>query len=110
MSLAEQTLGEIACNILGATRLFRQYQMDFCCGGARVLREEAKHKGVNLEKMLALTHQLRLPEGACNSWRALYLGASELRDDIMEHIHLENNILFKQQAISSPSVCCGHCG
>jgi regulator of cell morphogenesis and NO signaling len=72
---------------------------------------ESEHvlHGEALEKMLMLAHQLQLPDGACNSWRALYLGVGELRDDLMEHIHLENNILFKQQASSPPGVCCGHC-
>lgn len=229
MFLAKQTLGEIACNIPGATRLFRQYHMDFCCGGARSLHEEAERRGANLkelvaaletlkttpttdknwksvtskeliahvleryhmrhreqlpeliklaekvervhaenpgapsglaahlsnmlqeleghmqkeerilfpmilrgqgkmatgpisvmesehllhgealEKMLMLAHQLQLPENACNSWRALYLGVGELRDDLVEHIHLENNILFKHQVNSPPDVCCDHC-
>lgn len=229
MSYAEQTLGEIASGLPGATRLFRQYNMDFCCGGARSLREEAIRKGVNLdalvsslevlkttkssdkdwkkaglkeliahiieryhvrhreqlpelihlaekvervharhcdvpvglaahltemlqelethmqkeecilfpmimrgqgamaaapisvmesehvlhgealEKMVILAHQLHLPTDACGSWRALYLGVGELRDDLMEHIHLENNILFKQQVSSDQSRCCGQC-
>lgn len=229
MSFAQQPLGEIAGNLPGATRLFRQYQMDFCCGGQRSLREEAlrvgadlkevvsalqrletgttreknwkkastkeliahileryhlrhreqlpelihlaekvervhaEHKqvpmglaehlrdmlqeleghmqkeerilfpmlmrgqgqmaggpitvmesehiqhGEALEKMLTLAHRLELPDDACNSWRALYLGLGELRDDLMEHIHLENNILFKQSE-SAENLCCGHCG
>lgn len=228
MLMENQSLGEIARSIPGATRIFRQFNMDFCCGGARSLREEAARKdvmlediisslralegkktegkdwskatakeliahileryhlrhreqlpelislaekvervhadhpdapaglsahlaemlheleshmqkeerilfpmlmrgqgyiaggpisvmesehqqhGEALEKMMALAHQLVLPENACNSWRALYLGLSELRDDLMEHIHLENNILF-QQAASQSEVCCGHC-
>ena len=41
MQIEERSLGEIARNLPGATRLFRQFQMDFCCGGARTLREEA---------------------------------------------------------------------
>lgn len=230
MLTEEQSLGEIARNLPGATRLFRRFGMDFCCGGARSLREEAKRKGVKLadviasletlengkpqdtdwgkattkeliahileryhvrhreqllelihlaekvervhaghakapqglathlawileeleghmvkeerilfpmlmrgqrhmaggpmsvmeaehvqhgealDKMMELTHQLKLPEDACNSWRALYLGLGELRDDLMEHIHLENNILFKQSDSHAPSMCCGHCG
>ncbi len=229
MQLEEQSLGEIARNLPGATRLFRRFRMDFCCGGALSLRDEAARKGVileevvsslralenskadgtdwgkatakeliahileryhvrhreqlselirlaekvervhaehtdvpaglashlmrmaheledhmqkeerilfpmlmrgqgqmaggpisvmesehiqhgaALEKMLELAHQLQLPEHACNSWRALYLGLGELRDDLMEHIHLENNILFKQESSSPPGVCCGHC-
>jgi len=229
MSLTEQSLGEIACSIPGATGIFRKFNMDFCCGGARSLGEEATRKhadlpellrsleqlrsqpsgdkdwqktstkeliahilerfhnrhrqqfpeliqlaekvelvhadhpqsprgvathliemqqellthmgkeeqvlfpmlmrgqgskaggpisvmemehiqhGEALEKMMMLTHQLALPEGACNSWRAFYLGLSELRDDLMEHIHLENNILFKQSG-SAENMCCGGCG
>lgn len=230
MLLEEQSLGEIARNLPGATRLFRRFGMDFCCGGTRSLREEVKRKGVKLEdvvvsletlengkpqdkdwgkattkeliahileryhvrhreqlpelirlaekvervhaghteaplglaahlawmleeledhmvkeerilfpmlmrgqghmaggpisvmeaehiqhgealeRMMGLVHQLALPEDACNSWRALYLGVGELRDDLMEHIHLENNILFKQTTDAEPTVCCGHCG
>ncbi len=37
------------------------------------------------------------PLGACNTWRALYLGLQKLRDNLMEHIHLENNLLFVKQ-------------
>lgn len=230
MVLAEQTLGEIASGLPGATRLFRQHHMDFCCGGARSLGEEAERRGVNLEtlvaelealkaspsadkdwksttskeliahvleryhvrhreqlpelirlaekvervhaehpdvpaglashlaemlqeleghmqkeerilfpmilrgqgqmaagpisvmesehvlhgealeKMLMLVHQLQLPDGACNSWRALYLGVGELRDDLMGHIRLENEFLFKQSASSAEHMCCGGCG
>lgn len=228
MQLTEQSLAEIACNIAGATRIFHNYGMDFCCGGKRSLREEATRKnkdlaeitaalqnlattksamkdwressteellnhiverfhlrhreqlpevirlaakvekvhgdhpdvpkglashlenmqtellehmikeesilfpmlaredgymaggpiavmemehmqhGAALEKMLELAHNLIPPEGACNSWRALYLGLSELRNDLMEHIHLENNILFKKTAYSEGK-CCGSC-
>ncbi len=228
MSFSKQSLGEIACNIPGATKVFHQFRMDFCCGGKRSLEEEAlrrqvslpevlealeqlrlknsmekdwtkaptkelvdhiverfhaRHReqlpelirlaekvervhaghpdvpaglaahlaqmlselenhmqkeerilfpmlvrgqgsmaggpisvmesehvmhGEELEKMLELTHQLELPDGACNTWRALYLGLSELRDDLMEHIHLENNILFKQSG-SAGGGCGGGC-
>jgi regulator of cell morphogenesis and NO signaling len=34
------------------------------------------------------------PANACNTWRALYRGLDELRLDLMQHIHLENNLLF----------------
>jgi len=34
------------------------------------------------------------PEGACNSWRALYTGTRKFADDLVEHVHIENNILF----------------
>lgn len=197
MSLTEQSLGEIARSMPGATGILRKFHMDFCCGDVRSLGEEATREHVDLpellrsleqlrsqpsedkdwlktgtqgliahileqvhadhpqaphgvathliemqqallthmtkeeqvlfpmlmhgqssmaggpisvmehvqhgealERMLMLTHQLVLPEDACNSWRALYIWLSELRDDLMEHIRLEHNILFKRSDIA----------
>jgi regulator of cell morphogenesis and NO signaling len=37
---------------------------------------------------------LALPEGACGSWTALYIGVRKLADDLVTHLHLENNVLF----------------
>ena len=49
-----------------------------------------------LAKLEALTNGITLPRGACNTWRALYLGLQTLREDLMAHIHLENNVLFER--------------
>jgi regulator of cell morphogenesis and NO signaling len=59
-----------------------------------VMRFEHDHHGLALERMEALTHGITPPEDACNTWRALYRGLNELHDDLMQHIHLENNVLF----------------
>ena len=40
------------------------------------------------------SHGLTLPEGACGSWTALYTGLRKLGDDVVAHIHLEENVLF----------------
>ena len=40
--LLDQTLGNLACSVPGATRVFRQYRLDFCCGGDLSLREAAR--------------------------------------------------------------------
>lgn len=34
------------------------------------------------------------PEAACTTWRALYLRLQELEGELMDHIALENNVLF----------------
>jgi regulator of cell morphogenesis and NO signaling len=60
----------------------------------QVLRFEHDQHGQALEKMLALTNNITPPADACNTWRALYRGLLEFRDDLMQHIHLENNVLF----------------
>jgi hypothetical protein len=51
---------------------------------------------------------------ACNTWTALYLGLQELKEDLMQHILLENEILFVQQQAkpahgSDGQSCCGSC-
>ena len=66
-----------------------------------VMRMEHDDHGVALERLLALTHNLTLPRAACNTWRALYLGIGTFKEDLMAHIHLENNILFDDAAATA---------
>lgn len=63
---------------------------------AEVMRLEHEHHGQELAKLEELTDGITPPRGACNTWRALYLGLQALREDLMEHIHLENNVLFER--------------
>ena len=231
MNLLDQTIGDIACQIPGATRVFHLNKLDFCCGGGKSLREAAQKRGVDtvmlaeelerlsvkpntgrnwkevpppemidyilsrfharhreqlpelirlaqrvehvhgdrpgcplglaehltsmhqeleshmmkeeqilfpmivrgyysstpapirmmrfehdqhgeaLAKMEQLTDDITPPENACNTWRALYIGLAELREDLMQHIHLENNVLFlnaeKEAAKPLPACSCG---
>ena len=46
-------------------------------------------------RMLTLAHQLEPPKEACNTWRALLTGLRTLGADLMEHIELENSLLFE---------------
>lgn len=62
------------------------------------LRHEHDDQGAALHRMESLTDDFTLPEGACRSWQALYVGVSQLTEDLMEHIHLENNVLFPRFA------------
>lgn len=59
-----------------------------------VMRFEHDQHGDSLARLEALTQNITPPPGACNTWRALYAGLAQLRSDLMEHIHLENNVLF----------------
>lgn len=71
-----------------------------------VMRFEHDHHGAALDRLLGLTAHITPPEDACNTWRALYRGLQELRSDLMQHIHLENNVLFvnalKEQPMPTP--------
>ncbi|MBX3664497.1 MAG: iron-sulfur cluster repair protein YtfE [Burkholderiales bacterium] len=67
-------------------------------GPISVMRMEHEQHGEALQRLAELTHDITLPRDACNTWRALYLGLRTLRDDLMDHIHLENNVLFEGAA------------
>lgn len=59
-----------------------------------MMRSEHISHGEALDRLNALTNDATPPVGACNTWRALYTGIAQLNDDLMNHIHLENNVLF----------------
>jgi regulator of cell morphogenesis and NO signaling len=59
-----------------------------------MMREEHDDHGVRVATLAVLTHAHTPPADACNSWRALYAGTRKLADDLMEHVHLENSVLF----------------
>lgn len=61
-----------------------------------MMRAEHVDHGTMLERLEALTNDATPPYGACTTWRALYAGVAKFRDDLINHIHLENNILFAQ--------------
>lgn len=44
----------------------------------------------------ALTHNYTAPEFACPTYRVTYQKLKEFDDDLMIHVHLENNLLFKK--------------
>ena len=73
-----------------------------------MMRSEHVGHGHALDRLNALTHDATPPEGACNTWRALYAGIAQLNDDLIHHIHLENNVLFPQFEASAPAP--GGCG
>ncbi|MBF6631652.1 MAG: iron-sulfur cluster repair protein YtfE [Comamonas sp.] len=62
------------------------------------MRAEHDDHGVELRRLAALTHDITTPRDACTTWRALYMGLRSFRDDLMQHIHTENNILFERFA------------
>jgi len=59
-----------------------------------IMRQEHTSHGEMLEHLMGMTQDATPPDGACNTWRALYAGIAQLHDDLINHIHLENNVLF----------------
>ena len=74
-----------------------------------MMRHEHNDHGKALEHLARLTNDITPPMGACNTWRALYTGLAQLREDLINHIHLENNLLFPrfEQAQTQGSQGCG---
>lgn len=59
-----------------------------------VMRAEHDDHDRALTRLSALCGGYVAPEHACGSWRALYDGASQLHQDLQQHIRLENELLF----------------
>lgn len=75
---------------------------------ARMRLEHDDH-GERLREIERLYRGGDAPADGCGSWRALYAGVKKLADDLMQHIHLENNVLFPMFATALPAtpICPG---
>lgn len=60
----------------------------------RVMEKEHEDHGVSLTGLRELATGFAPPAEACTTWKALYLRLETLESELMEHIHLENNVLF----------------
>ena len=59
-----------------------------------MMEMEHNDAGDIMKKIAELSNDFTPPEYACNTYRALYAKLEEYQNDLFEHIHLENNILF----------------
>jgi regulator of cell morphogenesis and NO signaling len=59
-----------------------------------VMEDDHETLGELLREMRHVTADFHLPDGACNSYRALYQGLEALEQDLHRHVHLEHNLLF----------------
>ncbi len=85
MSLLEQPIGQLACALPGATRIFHQHKLDFCCGGHKSLREAAEKRGVNPEALLSELETLQNVDPRNRDWRSASSG--ELIEHILQRYH-----------------------
>ncbi|MFK5924797.1 MAG: iron-sulfur cluster repair di-iron protein [Verrucomicrobiota bacterium] len=60
----------------------------------KVMEQEHDSASHALQRLRLLTNNYQVPDGACNTWRALWHGLADLESELQHHIHLENNILF----------------
>lgn len=60
----------------------------------RLMHQEHERAGDIVHRMREITNNYTPPADACNSHRVMLLKLSELDADLIQHIHIENNILF----------------
>lgn len=60
----------------------------------RDLEKEHAFIGEAFEKIRSLSRNYQVPDDACSSYRLLYKMLPDFEEDLHQHIHLENNILF----------------
>jgi regulator of cell morphogenesis and NO signaling len=60
----------------------------------QVMSVEHDHAGDIIKEIAQLSNQFTPPAEACNTYRAMFAKLEEFQNDLFQHIHLENNILF----------------
>ena len=85
MNLLEQPIGQLACALPGATPIFHQHKLDFCCGGHKSLREAAEKRGLNLDALLSELEPLQKLDSQNRDWRSA--SPAELIDYILRRFH-----------------------
>ncbi|WP_294637206.1 DUF542 domain-containing protein [uncultured Aquabacterium sp.] len=61
------------------------------------MRQAHRHLADLLTTLATLTDGFTPPDEAPADWRALYVGARSLKEDLMEHLYLENQVLFERR-------------
>lgn len=59
-----------------------------------VMEQEHEGAGEDLSEIRELTNNYDVPADACTSYRILFKKLEEFEDDLHQHVHIENNILF----------------
>ncbi|HBC04877.1 MAG TPA: iron-sulfur cluster repair di-iron protein [Aequorivita sp.] len=60
----------------------------------KMMEAEHEEAGEILRQIAKLSNNFTPPQGACNTYRAFYAKLDEFEQDLHQHVHLENNILF----------------
>lgn len=65
----------------------------------QMMEHEHESAGNIFKEISRLSNNYTPPEGACNTFRALYAKLEEFEQDLHKHIHLENNILHPKSIL-----------
>lgn len=81
----DQTVGQLASNLPGASRVFHRHGLDFCCGGQVSLAEACASAGLDADSVIAEIQDEASESGSFERWDARPL--PEVIDHILEHFH-----------------------
>ncbi len=87
MEFIDQSLGQIARSLPGATRVFDAHHLDFCCGGNQTLRVAARSAGVDVIPILQSLHELEAREAGGGERDWARASPTELVDHILARYH-----------------------
>jgi regulator of cell morphogenesis and NO signaling len=69
-------VGEIAAASMAAVRVFEDFGIDYCCGGAQSIKEACRARGVDPEALLEVVRKTMVSAApASQDWKAESLGA-----------------------------------
>lgn len=75
----------------GQTNLF---PAGYISGPIAMMEHEHENAGDTLFEIRSLTHNYAVLPGACTTFRICLSELREFEEDLHQHVHLENNILF----------------
>lgn len=64
-----------------------------------MMEREHESVGGTMQRIKELSQDYQPPEYACNTFRVLYAKLQEFENDLHQHIHLENHILFPKSIL-----------
>lgn len=78
----------------------QQAKANACFGSVEmpisVMMHEHDHEGERFRQISALTNHYAIPDDACQSYRSMMNQLQQFEQNLHEHIHIENNIIFPE--------------
>lgn len=59
-----------------------------------IMRDDHNEEGERFQRIRTLSQNYTVPEDGCATYKVTFAMLNEFEDDLHQHIHLENNILF----------------
>jgi regulator of cell morphogenesis and NO signaling len=66
-----------------------------------MMEDEHEHAGDLMKSIRQLTNHYTIPRDACPTFQVTYKKLEEFDQDLMQHIHLENNVLFEKVKVAT---------